>query len=231
MVIGVVLVCLASVLIALAIYPGELSWLSPRLHAQLYDGAAADYERKWLRHDYTVYDQFLSAYSTEVSKKTTGSLSVLDLCAGTGRATGVMAATLAADTHFVCVDASAGMLKILRNRLARTGLLPGQLQVFCEDAGQWLAHNEARFHLVAMMECSEFLPRFPDLLGQLSKHLEPGAIVVTTRPAGFFAWLFPLRGQRAGSYHRLFFRHGFSLILDKPWRGRYRLVAWQFNGH
>lgn len=231
MVVWLVLACVAAIVIALAIYPGELSWLSPRLHANLYNGAAPSYERKWLRHDYTAYDQLLTTCCQKVSQGMPGPLRALDLCAGTGRATEVMAAVLPVDTHYVCVDASEGMLTILRSRLTASGLLSKQFQVFCDDALRWLSHHETRLHIVAMMECSEFLPGFPDLVERLSKHLEPGAVVVTTRPGGLFAWLFPFRGQRTGSYHRLFARHGFSLLQDKPWRARYRLVAWRFHGN
>ena len=231
MVVWLVLACVAAIFIALAIYPGELSWLSPKLHAHLYNGSAASYERKWLRHDYAAYDQLLTTCCEKVSQETPNPLSALDLCAGTGRATEVMAAVLPIDTHYVCVDASEGMLTILRSRLAASGLLSRNVQVFCDDAIRWLSHNEARFHVIAMMECSEFLPRFPDIVEALSKHLEPGAILVTTRPAGPFAWSFPFRAQRQPSYYRLFACHGFSLLVDVPWRGRYRLVAWRFHGN
>ena len=231
MVVWLVLACVAAIVIALAIYPGELSWLSPRLHAHLYNGAAASYERKWLRHDYTAYDQLLTTCCQKVSKEMPGPLRALDLCAGTGRATEVMATVLPVDTNYVCVDASVGMLTILRSRLAASGLPSKQLQVFCDDAARWIDHNEVCFHVVAMMECSEFLPGFSNLVERLSNCLEPGAVVITTRPGGLFAWLFPSRGQRPGSYHRLFTRHGFSILQDKPWRARYRLVAWRFHGN
>lgn len=216
---------------ALAIYPGELSWLSPRLHSKLYDAAASRYEGKWLRHDYSAYDQLLLRSCESVAADYTEGLRVLDLCAGTGRATEVMASALGVDTEFVCVDASPGMLATLGSRLAKSALRHDQIQVFCDDAGRWIQKNKVPFHLVAMMECSEFLPQFPSLVTQLSNHLKPGAVVVTTRPAGLYGWAFPGRSQSTKRYHDLFIRQGFSLLSDTPWRSRYRLVAWQFNRH
>lgn len=227
-----VLLALTGLLfIALAIYPGELSWLSPALHARLYDSAAKKYEEKWVRHDYSYYDQTVRQSCSLVTDTYKERLLVLDLCAGTGRATEVMASELPAQTQFLCVDASSGMLNALENRLLKPATASAQVHIICDRAGHWLGRSEARFHLVAMMECSEFLPGFPELVENLSQRLIPGAVVVTTRPAGLFGWLFLGRSQHQKGYYQLFARHGFCLISDNSWRNRYRLVIWQFNGH
>lgn len=227
----VLLVLTGLLFIALAIYPGELSWLSPALHARLYDSAAEKYEEKWLRHDYSSYDQILRQSCSLVTDTYKERLLVLDLCAGTGRATEVMASELPAQTQFFCVDASSGMLHALENRLLKPAIASAQVHIICDRAGHWLRRSDALFHLVAMMECSEFLPGFPELVENLSAHLIPGAVVVTTRPAGLFSWLFLGRSQHQNGYYQLFARHGFFLISDKSWRNRYRLVIWQFKGH
>lgn len=227
----VVIACIALLFIVLAIYPGELSWLSPTLHARLYDSAARTYEEKWLRHDYSSYDELLRRSCSLVTETHKERLSVLDLCAGTGRATEVMSSVLPTDTQFVCVDLSPAMLRALETRLAKTALEPKQAQIVCDSAEHWLNQTSERFHMVAMMECSEFLPRFPMLLRRLTKHLIPGAVIVTTRPAGPLGWLFPCRAQHRKSYYKLFKTLGFSLVSDEPWRNRYRLIVWQFHRH
>lgn len=216
-------------MLAAMVYPGELSWLGPRWTAYLYNKAAANYETKWSRHNYAPYDELIrEAVLAAQHKQGDEQLRIVDLCCGTGRATTRALENLTNAASVDCVDNSAAMLAILSEKLTSLSTA-ADVRLHCEDVTAWLAREKEPYHLAVFMECSEFLPDFATVVKNLATSLRPGAIVVTTRPGGFFSWFFPGRSQQWRAYSGLFARYGFSLRSDERWRLRYRLVSWTYN--
>ena len=105
----VIIACIALLFIVLAIYPGR--WVGyAALHARLYDSAAETYEEKWLRHDYSSYDELLCRSCSLVARLKKNDYHLILRGYGSRREVIVCLPT---DTQFVCVDVSPAMLRAL----------------------------------------------------------------------------------------------------------------------
>ena len=213
------------IVLALAIYPGELSWLAPGGNRWLYDRGASSYEGKWQRHDYGPYKSLVSESAAAVTHLGER-VRVADLACGTGIATRTASRHLPGDTEYVGVDYSSRMLQRFQSHIDDCPALGAlDLTLVCEDLETWLRTIPGRFQLVMLMEASEFLPSFPDSLPFLGRVCEPGGRLIMTRPAGFWSCFFPGRQQSRRALGRSLRDAGFVDIRFIPWRGRYELVS------
>lgn len=237
----VVLALPAAAIAALAIYPGELSWLPGRGTRWLYDRAAKGYSGKHGRHDYAAYDAFIARAAqscldkqgyAQAQGKCQGQgqipIRVLDLGCGTGRATLAAAAVLGDAARYSAVDFSPAMLDEFRSELDRRQPQLNSVRDIHEcDITAWLETPEAqarRYDLLLCMEVGEFLPSFPRVLKQLEQVSADAATLVITRPAGFWAWCFPGRAQTRRGLAAALAKAGYSIDEIQPWRGRYELL-------
>ena len=152
----------------LLVYPGELSYLSPRLCRWLYDRAADGYEKKWSNAPYEslAFRQMIRefAYSSVTSSEVHR---VADLGCGTGAGTRWLEDALPSDTEFVAVDFSPRMLERFRLWTEKQGPeLRDRIQMTCGDLRAWARSARGHhFGLVVLLEVGEFVPGFERLLG------------------------------------------------------------------
>lgn len=215
---------LATVLAALLIYPGELSWLSPKGTRWLYDRGAKNYESKWLRHDYTPYDALITQTAQSI-EATNSSPKVLDLCCGTGRATLLVTRLLGSQANYTAVDFSAEMLASLKARIGNSvHARELEIDVIQADVQNWLEGKSTGYDLLLLMEAGEFLPNFKAVVSGIGTACNSGGALVMTRPAGFWSLFFPGRAQTRSQLSAQLLQAGFSDVQFSPWRKRYELV-------
>jgi SAM-dependent methyltransferase len=230
-----VIAIVVVLILAAAIYPGELSWLSGRGTRWLYDRAAGNYGRKHERHDYAAYDAFIArAASALLSAQEDKQLQVLDLGCGTGRATLAASAVLGPAAHYTAVDFSQAMLEVFcAHPKSRRLHDSGALDIHACDILTWLESTDAqtgRYELILLMEVGEFLPCFPRVLERLGRLGADGATLVMTRPAGIWAWCFPGRAQRRSGLSATLAKANYRIDEIRPWRARYELLRCSRSG-
>ncbi len=217
---AVVLVCL--------IYPGELSYVSPRLNRWLYDKSAGNYDQKWRAAAYrdpAIQNRILQFARHSIESSGIGN--VLDLGCGTGRGIRLVSPALPVATRYTGIDYSPTMIRSFRDWVDSQGpLLSQRIDLIEEDLAQWSErdHGQGTFGLVLMLEAGEFVPNFSQVLRRVSEVLATNGGLLMTRPAFFWHWFFPGRIQS----RRLLTRHlvslGFAEQEFVAWRARYELV-------
>lgn len=218
--------------LAVAIYPGELSWLPGKGNQWLYDKAAANYANKWQRHSYALYDRQIqqaaaavaAEFAAKVAANQAGNPRILDIACGSGRATRAAAELLGQSATYTAIDSSSAMLDEMSVTLKDVIGAQAIKRETC-DAIEWLEKNRAQFDLLLLMEAVEFIPQNQRLLSGLARAAATGSRLVMTRPASPWWIFFTGRGQsRAKVYQRLT-DAGFGEIHFTPWRNRYELVS------
>ncbi|MFK7977172.1 MAG: class I SAM-dependent methyltransferase [Halioglobus sp.] len=222
-ILAVVVFSLLLLLVALAIYPGELSWLPGKGNQWLYDRAAANYSQKWQRHSYAQYEKQIQQAATAVAKNVSQPR-VLDIACGSGRATRAAAATLGKNAGYTAIDSSSAMLQEMANTLAGI-IAPAAIKSENCDAVEWLERNSGEFDLLLLMEAAEFIPQNRQLIAGLAKAAANGSRLVMTRPASLWWIFFPRRGQSRRALSKRLSAEGFGDIQFTPWRNRYELVS------
>lgn len=225
---------LITIALALAIYPGELSWLPGKGNRWLYDKAAANYAKKWNRHSYAQYDQHIqraaAAAADRAADRAVSATNqtihprVLDMACGSGRATRAAATELGKNASYTAVDSSAAMLDEMSVTLEDV-IDPDTVTRENCDAIAWLERNNAQFDLVLLMEAAEFIPQNRKLLAGLANAATTGSHLVMTRPASPWWIFFPGRGQSRRALRQRLTSAGFSDICFFAWRSRYELVS------
>jgi SAM-dependent methyltransferase len=205
----------------------EFSYLpGGRLTVWLYDRLAILYPRKTRARAYVdaaTQERILLAPLRALCARRLAPR-VLDLGCGSGRATLLLMTQSWFAGRIVAVDPSRAMLAQLE---AARGALPAsqreRITIVCARAEEALRGVE-RFDACLLLEVGEFLPRFRALVRAIGTRLEPGGLLLLTRPPFPYSLLFPFRAQRRASLRRLLARAGFAAPAFHRWRRRYAVV-------
>jgi len=219
-----------TAIVVVAIYPGELSWISRSGNRWLYERGAKNYAQKWRRHDYRPYDELIlssirSLAHNASTEKPDRKIRVLDLGCGHGRATLLAAQQLGNAGLYRAVDYSAAMLAPLRSHIHQDPALAFlNIEIMEANISEYMSAKGNAYDLVIMMEVGEFLPRFSQVLKQIGQHSAEGTTLVLTRPAGLWHFFFLGRKQSRSALTAALESTGFHHVTFKPWRTRYELV-------
>lgn len=226
--IAVLALLVAAIVLALLIYPGELSHVNTALNRWLYDRGAADYERKWNSAAYQApqyADRIKDFARSAVSNN--DAPTVLDLGCGTGAGIRLVLEVLPDTTHFVGVDFSAQMLRRFQAWIdTQSDGVRRRIDLVECDLASW-SNSEAekkKFDLLLLLEVGEFVPGFEKLLRRASKLVVAGGGLIMTRPAAPWSWVFLRRFQSRQRLTRLLVDCGFDAPEIVPWRSRYELL-------
>ncbi len=209
----------------------ELSYLGSGATRRLYNLLAGKYEKKWRRREYAsakiTQRLFLDPLRQALDQGPDARL--LDLACGSGRISLMVLRSAWFEGRIDAIDISESMLARFRESLQK---LPEsqQSRVNLEAANLvgWKAPGDRRYDAVAFTEASEFVAGLPQLLGQVSRALKPGGLLLLTKTPWWVAWLYVGRNQTSRSMRRLLQQHGFERVDVAPWMSRYDVVyAWK----
>ena len=223
------LVCVA---IGFLVWWGELSYLSTKAIGFLYDILAPVYELKWLflKDAYLskekTYELFLRHIMENINKNSEAK--VLDLGCGTGRITFLLLEQDKFKGKIFAYDISYSMLALLKWRLKRRFPTEAQDRVFTErlDLKDWKTKDSElnSVDVVVMLETSEFIPNFPELVKEISKLMKPNGLFLLTKPTESIAWSFVGRMQTREKMTELLKENHFDNIEISAWLPRYEIV-------
>lgn len=148
---------------------------------------------------------------------------VFDLACGTGRMTRLLLGSEWFRGRVTSLDSSEVML----GRLAtwRASLPPeaaSRVEVVRADLMEW--QPPSRVDGAALLEATEMLPGFPELVRRIAAAMPPGAVLILTQPP---AWMAPLllgRPVRGAALERLLREAGFGRVSVHDWTFRYQVV-------
>ncbi len=211
----------------------EFTYVSKRLHRWWYwlFSRRAVYERKWKSKAYAS-KEVTDRMFVEPLRKSLGEspeAGLLDLACGSGRTSLLLLQEPGFAGRIDAVDFSEGMLDLFRRHLQD---LPeerrSQVALTCQDVTTWRCPSDRRYDAATLLEVSEFLREFPAVVAEVGRALKPGGLLLLTRPAGRFAWLFVGRHQTRRKFVRLLEQSGFDRVEMVPWTFRYQVVyAWK----
>jgi SAM-dependent methyltransferase len=216
------------VVLACIIYPGEFSYVSPRLNRWFYDRSASNYHQKWRAAAYrdpAIQKRILQFARQSVQDS--GTCSVLDLGCGTGRGIRLVSPVLPAATLYTGIDYSGSMLQGFREWIDSQGhFLSERIELIQEDLAHWADRDQGQrsYGLILLLEAGEFVPNFSEVLRRVSAVLAPNGGLLMTRPANLWFWFFPGRLQSRRLLTRLLISLGFAEPEYVRWRARYELV-------
>jgi SAM-dependent methyltransferase len=99
------------------------------------------------------------------------------------------------------------------------------------DVKDWHPTRWPRFDVILLVEVSEFLSDFDEVVAKAARSLVPGGLFLLTKPPDSIAWLFFGRKQVSWQFRRILRRSQFDNLAIVPWWRRYDVVyAWKVLG-
>lgn len=228
------MIAIACFLLLIWLLATEGSFVSNRLTLFWYNCFAGRYEQKWKHTDYAdpKTQSRLFERPLHAALRSSAESRMLDLACGTGRMSRLVLETGWFAGRITAIDASREMLNRFRSHLGQTEPnVENHCQLQCRNLTRWQGKEPASFDAVTLMEASEFLPRFSKIIGEVHRVLKPGGLLLLTKVADRWSWLFPGRRQSAGSMRRLLDCRGYVNVHIAQWSRRYDVVyAWKPHG-
>jgi SAM-dependent methyltransferase len=209
---------------------GEFSYFGREWNHRLYDWQAATYELKWSKPAYRDEELNRRLFVDPVLSVNhkPHDLRVLDLACGTGRFTRLLLESGKFQGSIDAVDQSEKMLAIMRQHLqdsysrnqVRVNTVQAEALEYCTSLDP-----RASYHAISILEASELISDFGQVLLKCCNHLHPEGILLFTVVRPWIAWLLPFRPQRIGKLRKTMQQAGVDLIEVKRWHPRYDLVV------
>jgi ubiquinone/menaquinone biosynthesis C-methylase UbiE len=146
---------------------------------------------------------------------------VLDVATGTGRLPAALLTQRRFTGRITGIDASAGMLRIARDKLAN---YPGRVELQVEDA-QALPFPDESFDVVACLEALEFMPDWRRALTEMCRVAKPGALMLLSNRVGPDAWKLPGRALPTPRFITMLNSIGLVNATAHDWLVDYDLVT------
>ncbi|MDJ0625479.1 MAG: class I SAM-dependent methyltransferase [Candidatus Caenarcaniphilales bacterium] len=213
----------------------ELSYWGNRGLKNIYNLFAPIYEYKWNSAKYkskTVTEKLFLLPLKMALLNNNKPPRFLDLACGTGRMSLMVLKQEWFSGTIESVDFSKGMLEKLKRELAKC---PQDKKNSCKttemELSSWTENVKNSYDAVALMEVSEFLPNFPEILSRVAKIIEPGGLLLLTKPPDWMSVFYPKRKQNRHELTELLKNNGFGNISIHKWTHRYEVVhAWKVSG-
>jgi SAM-dependent methyltransferase len=192
---------------------------------------ATYYEGKWTTPEYSSPEVAERLLLVPLKQSLSGPYDprVADLACGTGRLSLLLLGEAWFQGHIDAVDVSPEMLRRFTTMLARHHQeRQDRVTIQNLELRKWRCPQNRRYAAIAMLECSEFVAGFPQVVDEVFASLQPGGLFLLTRPASCLACLFFGRKQTKRQMTRLLTEKGFRQVQFFSWTRRHDVVhAWK----
>jgi ubiquinone/menaquinone biosynthesis C-methylase UbiE len=229
LVVGVLV--LAGLFVYWQLVVAEGAYLGTRVVAQLYDWFAPRYDgvkqynktedalmlaEPVLRHLRTLpHPQPLPVGERRTEVR------MLDVATGTGRLPDALLSQPRFKGSIVALDASAGMLALAKEKLAR---YEGRIEFTQHDA-QTLPYPDAAFDVVTCLEALEFMGDWRGATKEMLRVLKPGGLLMLSNRIGPDAWKLPRRATPTPAFCQWLGTLGLQRVEHRAWLVDYDLVT------
>lgn len=180
-IVGIITLVIVGFILDREIYFYEGAHLGPRVQSWLYDRWSRKYDagkRESQLHDDEMLAQPLMEKLHEVPEPL-----ILDFATGTGRLSYALLGRPEFNGHIIALDLSQGMLEQAAAKIkGRADLDPTNSPIeFLRQQSMPLPFPDSSFDAVCCLEVLELLPDMQAALGEMSRLLRPGGILLSSR--------------------------------------------------
>ena len=154
---------------------------------------------------------------------------MLDLACGTGRMSLMVLKESWFQGRIKAIDLSQGMLKRFKAALQEfEDERQNRVSIHRQNLVRWRPEANEGYEAVTLVEASEMLPNFVELVNGISQIIKPGGLFLLTKPPNWMTWVFPGRKLNKRELLALLKNKGFHKVEIAPWTFRYEVVrAWK----